>query len=134
MTNDRPTHAVKAVIRNSEGYILFLQRTPDSAKKVTPNWDFAGGIVEPGEEDREALRREIKEELGVDSTIGNELGQWTFFRPFDQKTVTVTNYHVDVLSNDFVLSDEHIDSKWVTFDEARRLSVKDPSLFNALGE
>ena len=133
MTNDRPTHAVKAVIRNEDGKILFLQRTPDPTKKVIPNWDFPGGIVENGEEDKIALRREIQEELQVDSRVGDEIGKWTFFRPFDQKTVEVTNYSVEILSADFTLSDEHIDSKWVTYEEARKLPVKDASLFDALG-
>lgn len=134
MTDDRPTHAVKAVIKNEEGKILFLQRKPDPAKKVIPNWDFPGGIVESGEEDKTALHREVQEELSVDSSVGNELGKWTFFRPFDQKTVNVTNYSVEILSSDFTLSDEHVDSKWVTVEEAKCMPVKDPSIFGALGD
>jgi len=133
MNHDRPTHAVKAVVKNKEGKILFLQRKPDPTKKVIPNWDFPGGIVEAGEEDKIALRREVQEELSVDSEIGNELGTWTFFRPFDQKTVEVTNYAVEILSKDFVLSNEHVDYKWVRIEEAKQLPVKDPSIFTALG-
>jgi 8-oxo-dGTP diphosphatase len=133
MNKDIPTHAVKAVIKDEDGKILFLQRATDPAKKVVPNWDFPGGLVEAGEEDRIALRREIKEELGVDSIIGEELGTWTFFRPFDGNTVNVTNYSVQLTSRDITLSPEHVDLRWIESENAKKLPVKDQSLFGALG-
>ena len=36
-------------------------------------WEFPGGKVEPDEDDVEALRREVREELGVDVQVGAEL-------------------------------------------------------------
>ncbi len=131
MNKDIPNHAVKAVIKDSEGKILFLQRNP--AKGAVPNWDFPGGIVEAGEDDKVALNREIQEELGLSGIVRDELGKWTFYRPFDGKTVEVTNYSVDLEPGDIELSDEHIGFQWFDFDHIKDLPVKDPSLHNALG-
>jgi mutator protein MutT len=36
-------------------------------------WEFPGGKCEPGESLSECLRRELREEIGVDATVGDEL-------------------------------------------------------------
>ena len=40
----------------------------------TGTWEFAGGKVEPGESDEEALIREIREELDVEIAVERLLG------------------------------------------------------------
>ena len=46
------------------------RRTPESLAGL---WEFPGGKVEPGELPQQALRREIREELGVGIELGDEL-------------------------------------------------------------
>ena len=125
MENKIPTHAAKAVIRNNDNEILFLQRS-------VGKWDLPGGLVEEGEDDHEALRREILEELGLGAKVGAEVGKWAFFRPLDSTTVSVTNYESDLDSGELKLSDEHTSFRWVPEIEVAELEVKDSSIFTAL--
>jgi 8-oxo-dGTP diphosphatase len=132
-----PTHAVKAVITNDQGDILFLQRDGKARADGKSNWDLPGGLVEDGEDDVAALGREVAEELGAKAVVGEKLGEWTFFRPFDGQTVTVSNYAVELGTSNvdqLTLSDEHTAAKYVGRTALQDLEVKDPSIFEALGQ
>ena len=51
--------------------ILVCQRTRHQTMPL--KWEFPGGKIEEGEQPRDALRRELNEELGIDATIGEEV-------------------------------------------------------------
>src|SRR5579863_100232 len=57
------------ILRDSK--VLVCQRRRDDSHGL--QWEFPGGKVEPGEIPQEALARELREELGVEATIGREL-------------------------------------------------------------
>ncbi|HEY6240400.1 MAG TPA: Nudix family hydrolase [Burkholderiales bacterium] len=52
-----------AVLIRSDGAVLLAQRP--ASKVYSGYWEFPGGKVEPGEPVVEALKREIREELGI---------------------------------------------------------------------
>ena len=56
-------HVAAAVITRSDGSFLLGQRAPDTF--YPGYWEFPGGKVEPGETPRDALIRELDEELGM---------------------------------------------------------------------
>ena len=56
---------VVAAIIERDGHILLAQRPPHADQPGM--WEFAGGKVEPGETQAQALARELQEELAIDA-------------------------------------------------------------------
>src|SRR5262245_13153813 len=61
------TLVVAALVRD-EGRVLMSRRRADQAMPLL--WEFPGGKVEPGEDPRAALAREVDEELGCQLEVG----------------------------------------------------------------
>jgi 8-oxo-dGTP diphosphatase len=64
---------VVAALIVKEGKILICQRTRHQVMPL--KWEFPGGKIEPGEQPRDALRRELEEELGIEASIGEEVAR-----------------------------------------------------------
>ena len=62
-----------------DGKILVCQRRKGDRHEF--KWEFPGGKVEHGETPREALLRELVEELNVSAKIGPELARYQFAYP-----------------------------------------------------
>jgi 8-oxo-dGTP diphosphatase len=56
-----------------EGKLLVCQRTRHQTMPL--KWEFPGGKIEEGEQPRDALRRELEEELGIVATVGDEIAR-----------------------------------------------------------
>jgi 8-oxo-dGTP diphosphatase len=63
---------VGAIIHNEEGKILLSQRG-EKARDQVGLWENIGGGVEPGEDPRDTIVREVIEEIGAIFTIKREL-------------------------------------------------------------
>ncbi|QLW76996.1 pyrimidine (deoxy)nucleoside triphosphate diphosphatase [Citrobacter freundii] len=59
---------VVAAILERDGKILLAQRPAHADQPGM--WEFAGGKVEPDENQPQALRRELHEELGIEAIVG----------------------------------------------------------------
>jgi 8-oxo-dGTP diphosphatase len=71
------TIVVAAAVIVEKGRVLLTQRKVGA--HLAGAWEFPGGKVEEGEDPRDALRRELGEELGVEATVG-EILDVTFHR------------------------------------------------------
>src|SRR6202034_4652473 len=64
---------VVAAVIERNGKLLVCQRTRHQTMPL--KWEFPGGKIEEGEQPRDALRRELEEELGILATIGDEIAR-----------------------------------------------------------
>jgi 8-oxo-dGTP diphosphatase len=64
---------VVAALILKDDQILACQRTRHQPMPL--KWEFPGGKIEEGEQPRDALRRELEEELGIEAIIGNEVAR-----------------------------------------------------------
>ena len=64
---------VVAALIAKDGKLLVCQRTRHQTMPL--KWEFPGGKIEPREQPRDALRRELEEELGIDATVGDEVAR-----------------------------------------------------------
>ncbi|QNU16480.1 NUDIX domain-containing protein [Thermomonas sp. XSG] len=64
----KQVHVVAGVLRDARGRVLLARRT--EGRDLAGLWEFPGGKVEPGESPEDALVRELREELGVETEVG----------------------------------------------------------------
>ncbi len=89
---NKPIHVVAAVIRNGYGQILLAQRSPN-CPHLPGYWEFPGGKVEEGETPKQALVRELQEEIGITATKVTPLIQVPYSYP--EKQVFLDVWEVD---------------------------------------
>lgn len=107
-----PTQIVVAgaVIRRATVLVAQRVRPPELAGR----WELPGGKVAPGETERDALARELAEELGLtvgDVAVGDRLGH-----DIALDGMTLRAYHVQLLGGEPHARD-HREVRWVTAAE-----------------
>jgi len=80
-------------------------------------WEFPGGKCEPGESLEACLRREMKEELGVEVTIGREIFAVT--HPYPDREVELHFLACTFLNAPMPLLGQEM--RWVPREELRSL-------------
>jgi 8-oxo-dGTP diphosphatase len=75
--SEGPPVIVSAGVIIEGARVLLSQRK--TGTHLAGAWEFPGGKVEPGEDPRAALARELEEELGIDAEVGEPL-EVTFHR------------------------------------------------------
>ena len=96
----------KAVLVNDEDKILIL-KSSDLNVKHAGEWDLPGGHIHEGEGDIEGLKREVKEETGLDIASPEMVlddGRKKYYKSREY-------------SGTIEISDEHTEYRWVTIEE-----------------
>jgi 8-oxo-dGTP diphosphatase len=70
---------VVAAVIEKDAKVLVCQRTRHQTMPL--KWEFPGGKIEEGEQPRDALRRELEEELGIHARIGDEIARLQHIYP-----------------------------------------------------
>lgn len=117
-----PEPTVGALVFNPEGKILLIKSYKWNGKYVIP-----GGHIELRKTIEKSLKREIKEETGLDiydlSFIS--LQEAIFDKLFWQKKHFIfLDYSCKTASTDVTLNSEGQDFIWVKIDEALKLSIE----------
>jgi 8-oxo-dGTP diphosphatase len=98
---------IKAVNKDGKPIIFATQRGYGEFKD---GWEFPGGKIEPGETPQQALKREIKEELDTEISVGDLIDTIEYNYPTFH--LSMDCFWCEVLSGDLVLK-EHEAAKWV---------------------
>ncbi len=96
--------------------VLLFKRKPNESGGGM--WEFPGGKVELGESNKQALCREIKEELGVDCLVGTKVGE--NIHQYPQVQVHLIAYLCQLKSYQLRLVD-HSEEQW--FNQEQLLDI-----------
>ncbi len=129
---------VKALIQNNEGNILILLAdVANHRMNIEPYWDTPGGRIETGDNEADTLKKEVKEETGIELQDTGEIIATVFSNHeiplYEGGTAGLLLRIWRVPFQDdmvVVISAEHTEYAWVTpVDAAERLSHKYPAEF-----
>jgi 8-oxo-dGTP diphosphatase len=109
---------VTALIR-SQGKVLLGRRPEGSLAGV---WEFPGGKIEPGEIPEQALARELREELGIEATIGKIRLATT--HTFGETAILLLFFEVLFWKGE-PKSVHHTELKWVTPQSLQQQELPD---------
>lgn len=106
MTDDplRATISQKAALFGPDGDVLLLD--------TGETWEFPGGRLGADERAEDGLRREVREETGIDPTVGWPVYAASWRNADDDGRFAVV-YCCETPGTDVDLSDEHVDYEWV---------------------
>lgn len=115
---------VGAAIFNDEGR-LFITKRGKKAKNESGTWEIPGGSVEFGETFEEAIKREIKEELGIEIEILELLGICDHIIPQEKQHWVSPTYICRITKGKpKILEPEKCEEiGWFTLSEAEKLPL-----------
>jgi len=114
---------VKILLKNPDGKYLLLRRNPKKYPEVGAKWDLPGGRIEPGTSLAANLKREIKEEVGLDLSVEPKLvAAQDILQSSDKHVVRLT--YVGNIEGKPKIDEEHLEARWFSADGIKSLDEK----------
>ena len=123
----RPVATVGALIHDGNGHVLMIR-----THKWGDRWGIPGGKIERGEPSNDALRREIREETGLElRDIEFALVQDCILSPEFQRPehFLLLNYVARATTTAVTLNDEAEEFRWLSPADALALDLNEPTRF-----
>jgi 8-oxo-dGTP diphosphatase len=118
LRDEMKTVIVTAALIIEQGKILITQRKKDSSQGLL--WEFPGGKVKEREEPREALGRELKEELDVEVEVGMLFD--AVFHSYPEYPILLLVYRCRIVRGSLKPIGCH-DLRWVSLREVEKLAM-----------
>lgn len=122
--------ATKALMVNGDGKLLIVREAPATYDESTTggSYTFPGGRIEPEEGYLDGLKREIREETGLEVGVGEPVfvEEWFPSIKGEPHHIVAIYFHCRPLGNKVRLSHEHDDYKWVDGQGLGAVKLKGP--------
>lgn len=117
---------VKILLRNEEGKYLLVRRSPTKYPEVGDHrWDIVGGRINPGFPLIDNLKREIKEEVGLDLISEPRLVAAQDILRISGRHVVRLTYAGEIHGEPELDPSEHSEYGWFTLHEIKNLQGLD---------
>ncbi len=115
MGRDKFRTVVKGLI-TCKGEILIGKKEESEEHPIGGEWHILGGHLEHGEQPEEAMKREAKEETGLNVDVHQVIDVMTWSNQNEALSIL---YHCEASSRDAEAKDDLQDIKWVSPEEIK---------------